>query len=81
MKKPIQFFLILFGIIILGCVSTEYVTPEYVLPEKPQREALAIPETEKDLLEMIAYYEFKVQEWEAWAEAVEKIINEKAPQD
>lgn len=45
-----------------------------MLPPEPQREALAHPQDMEDLLEILAYYEFKVAEWEEWAKAVKALI-------
>jgi hypothetical protein len=82
MKTPTKFFLLLLAAIILGCVHTEYITPDYVLPPEPVREVLAEPEDMADVLEILAYYEFKVTEWEEWAKAVKTLIEaNETPQD
>ena len=48
-----------------------------VLPPMPERAEQKAPETAKDWAEILAYYEFLVQEWEAWGRAVQtEIIGE-----
>jgi hypothetical protein len=59
--------MILFLLTILSCKTTKV---EKVYPPKPQRQELKSPETLKDYVEIINYYEHLVQEWEAWGEAV-----------
>ena len=44
------------------------------LPPMPERAEIKAPETKKDWAETLAYYEFLVQEWEAWGRAVQAEI-------
>lgn len=47
-----------------------------MLPPKPEREELPEPTSIQDLVEDLNYYECLVEDWENWADKVEKIINE-----
>ena len=61
---------VFFLTIITGCVSNKPVTPVY--PARPERHKINLePKTEKDYALIIAYYEYLVEEWEAWADCVE----------
>lgn len=70
--KLLIFFLILSSLTIQGCKTTEQVRP--ALPPRPERAYIGAVGTMKDYTLVIAYYEFLVQEWEAWADSVENII-------
>ena len=61
-----------------GCRTIEYVYPEYEFPVQPRREFIAVPETQKEWVELINYFNSLVTEWEQWAKSVHKIIE--APQ-
>lgn len=54
-----------------GCVSLPESEP--VFPPKPERQEQKAPETVRDYVSLLAYYESLVQQWELWAEAVEKM--------
>lgn len=45
-----------------------------MLPPQPQRQELAPIETTADLVEALNYYEHLVQEWEAWGEYAQAVI-------
>lgn len=51
-----------------GCITKNKI----VYPPKPERQEMKAPETIRDYAELILYYETLVQEWELWAETVEK---------
>jgi len=74
MKKLIISLLIFLILITAGCKTIEYVYPEYELPPQPKREFIAVPETQKDWVELINYFNSLVSEWEQWAKDVQKII-------
>ena len=57
-----------------GCVSKAKPEPKKVLPPFPQRSELAPIETTADLVEALNYYEHLVQEWEAWGETAQAIV-------
>lgn len=51
-------------------MSNKPVTPVY--PPRPERHKINLePKTEKDYALILAYYEYLVEEWEAWADCVE----------
>lgn len=56
-----------------GCATLRK-ADEVVLPPAPERTEQKAPETLKDWAEILAYYEFLVQEWEAWGRAVQAEI-------
>jgi hypothetical protein len=58
---------------IQSCRTTKQ--QEIELPPKPQRQELQPPQDLKDYAEIIIYYEYLVEEWEAWGELVENIYN------
>ncbi|MBQ1778238.1 MAG: hypothetical protein IIZ93_08810 [Acidaminococcaceae bacterium] len=49
-----------------------------MLPPQPQRTELPAIQTTADLVETLNYYEHLVQEWEAWGETVQAIVEGKA---
>jgi hypothetical protein len=49
-----------------------------VLPPQPQRQELPAVMTTADLVEALNYYEHLVQEWEAWGETAQAIIEGEA---
>ena len=55
-----------------SCKTTASV--EYVLPPKPEREVMPHIETVADYAEVILYYERLVEQWEAWGNTVEAIM-------
>ena len=57
-----------------GCRSTKQ---EIVLPPKPQRQEIQAPTNLQECAEIIVYYEYLVEEWEAWGEAVDSYISSK----
>lgn len=52
---------------------------DVVLPPMPERTEQKAPETAKDWAELLGYYEFLVQEWEAWGRAVQAQIKGEDP--
>lgn len=57
-------------VIIIGCKTTN--PASYVYPPRPQRETIITnPKTPQEYALVIAYYEYLVEEWEAWADIVE----------
>lgn len=58
-----------------GCKTCPKDDAKITLPPKPERSELKTPETTKDLVGMIAYYEFLVQDWELWGKTVEELVN------
>ena len=68
--------MILLPLIILGCRTTK-VEKEIVLPPKPQMQELKTPQDLKDLADILNYYEHLVEEWEAWADTVTILTEEK----
>jgi len=68
---------ILLLLIISACQTEKIIQIDYVLPPEPIRQEIVIDEnkiTLKKYLSIIVYYDFLVQEWEAWGESVKKII-------
>ena len=60
----------LFLIITTGCQTVKPAAPVY--PPRPERHKINLePKTEKDYALILAYYEYLVEEWEAWADCVE----------
>ena len=47
------------------------------LPPEPERKEIEVPRNYKEAALVINYYEHLVQEWEAWAETVEKLTKDK----
>jgi hypothetical protein len=76
MKKFIILLPILLLITITGCRTTK-VEKEIILPPKPQRQELKAPQDLKDLADILNYYEHLVEEWEAWADTVTVLTEEK----
>lgn len=69
--------MILLLLIISACQTEKIIQIDYVLPPEPIRQEIVIDEnkiTLKKYLSIIVYYDFLVQEWEAWGESVKKII-------
>lgn len=64
---------LLWSLTTLGCKTTDVIRPE--LPPRPKREYIGELGSIKDYALVLAYYEFLVEEWEAWADSVENIIN------
>lgn len=58
-----------------GCVSKTKPEPKKVLPPQPQRQELPAIQTTADLVEALNYYEHLVQEWEAWGEYAQAVID------
>ena len=67
--------MILLPLIITGCKTTK-VEKEIELPPKPQRQEQKAPEDLKDYALLLVYYEYLVEEWEAWGETVTAMIDE-----
>lgn len=58
--------------IITGCVSSKPAVKVY--PPRPERKEINIaPESERDYAIILSYYEYLVEEWEIWADAVEGV--------
>ena len=57
-----------------ACVSKPKKENDRKLPPVPQRTELAPIETTADLVEALNYYEHLVQEWEAWGEYAQAVI-------
>ena len=69
--------MILLLLIISACQTEKIIQIDYVLPPEPIRQEIVIDEnkiTLKKYLSIIVYYDFLVQEWEAWGESIKKII-------
>ena len=66
--------LVILSVLITSGCRTTSAQNELVLPPVPQRQELKEPESVKDLAEALAYYEYLVREWEAWGNAVQKLI-------
>jgi len=70
---------ILLLLIISACQTEKIIQIEYTLPPEPERQEIVIDEnltTLKKYLSIIVYYDFLVQEWEAWGESVNKLLTE-----
>ena len=58
--------------IITGCVSGKPAVKVY--PPRPERKVInLVPESEQDYAIILSYYEYLVEEWEIWADAVEGV--------
>lgn len=60
--------------IMTGCV-TKPKPNNILLPPKPERQEIQTPTNLKEMCEVLIYYEYLVQEWEAWGDAVSELIN------
>lgn len=60
-----------------GCATLP--RAETALPPMPERTEQKAPETAKDWAELLVYYEFLVQEWEAWGRTVQELIKGEDP--
>ena len=58
-----------------ACVSKPKKENDRKLPPVPQRTELAPIETTADLVKALNYYEHLVQEWEAWGEYAQAVID------
>lgn len=58
--------------VLSGCKTTS----EVALPPKPEREFIPYMETIDDYARTLTYYSELVRKWEAWADTVEKIVEE-----
>lgn len=65
--------MILFLATMTGCVTNRRIE----LPPEPERKEIETPRNYKQAALVINYYEHLVQEWEAWAETVEKLTKDK----
>lgn len=61
--------------ILLALTSCAGTTKGFELPPRPERKELPPPESLKDLANALNYYEFLLEDWEAWYETVILIIN------
>lgn len=68
--------MLLLALTMTSCKSKPKNDKQKVLPPFPQRQELAPIETTADLVEALNYYEHLVQEWEAWGETAQTIIEE-----
>ncbi len=69
--------MILLLLIISACQTEKIIQIDYVLPPEPQRQEIIIDEnnfTRKTAVRIIIYYEYLLQEWEAWGLSVKKLI-------
>ena len=69
---------VLLSLIPAGCATLPK-ADDVVLPPMPERTEQKAPETAKDWAELLGYYEFLVQEWEAWGRAVQAQIKGEDP--
>jgi hypothetical protein len=67
--------MLLLALTTASCASKTKKEKEKVLPPFPQRSELAPIETTADLVEALNYYEHLVQEWEAWGEYAQAVID------
>lgn len=67
--------MLLLALIMTSCRSKPKNDKQKVLPPQPQRQELAPIETTADLVEALNYYEHLVQEWEAWGEYAQAVID------
>lgn len=73
MKKWTFYLLSLLLAITTGCKTCgDTVAIEYLFPEEPQR--MHIDLESQSMIEILTYYEFLTEEWEAWASDVKKIV-------
>ncbi len=68
--------MLLLALTMTSCQSKPKSDKKKVLPPQPQRQELAPIETTADLVEALNYYEHLVQEWEAWGEYAQAVIDE-----
>lgn len=62
--------IVLLVITTTGCVSSRPAVKAY--PPRPGRKEIKVePESLQDYAIILSYYEFLVEEWEIWADAVE----------
>ena len=66
--------MLLLALTMTSCRSKPKSDKQKVLPPQPQRQELAPIETTADLVEALNYYEHLVQEWEAWGEYAQTVI-------
>ena len=70
--------MLLLPVITVGCVTNpknnELKRETIVLPAKPERIEFSDPTDINDLLEVLNYYEFLIEDWEIWSKKVEKEI-------
>ena len=66
--------MLLLALTMTSCRSKPKNDKQKVLPPQPQRQELAPIETTADLVEALNYYEHLVQEWEAWGEYAQALI-------
>lgn len=57
-----------------ACTSKPKKENEKKLPPMPERTELAPIETTADMVKALNYYEHLVQEWEAWGEYAQAVI-------
>ena len=75
-KLIIALLMLTFTLLLMtSCVSTT--KSEIILPNKPERAELPNAKDIKDLVYIISEYESLVEQWEAWAQTVEEIIQQK----
>ena len=65
---------LLLALTMTSCRSKPKNDKQKVLPPQPQRQELTPIETTADLVEALNYYEHLVQEWEAWGEYAQAVI-------
>ena len=58
----------------VSCVTKTKHKNEILLPPKPERQEIQPPANLKEMCEILIYYEYLVQEWEAWGDAVSELI-------
>lgn len=69
---------VLLSLTTAGC-ATLPTADVVVLPPMPERTEQKEPENAKDWAELLVYYEFLVQEWEAWGRTVQAQIKGEDP--
>ncbi len=69
---------VLLSLIMAGCATLPK-ADDVALPPMPERTEQKELETAKDWAELLVYYEFLVQEWEAWGKTVQAQIKGEYP--
>lgn len=54
-----------------GCVTTR---AQVELPPMPEREQIDTPHTLEEISKTMKYYEFLIEQWEAWGKTVENSL-------
>lgn len=75
MKKLIMLLILLLALTTTGCKTTQKKN-EKILPPTPKRVEIQKPTSDAEYAVLLVYYEYLVQEWEAWGETVKTVIQE-----